>query len=176
MAGAGLRRTWYGRAVLVVLLAAFGVSNAVAFTEAPESVVLCAVIPLCAAMLLARPLPLFVAPTVVAAAAARSVGPLSPELSTPFFEALALLARRAQQARLLRADLVPDDLHRIMAMVTGVLGSMDPATEGWRRYLGILLDGLSPAARPSSRRPCPTTPGWPLLSSAQDVAQWRIQR
>jgi len=87
-------------------------------------------------------------------AAARNVGPLSPDLSTPFFEALAQLARRAQQARLLRADLVPEDLHRIMAMVTSVLRSMDPATDGWRHYLGILLEGSRPPRRASSRRPC----------------------
>lgn len=81
-----------------------------------------------------------------ALAAARNAGALSPGLSAAFFEALALLVRRAQQARLLRADLVPEDLPRITAMVTSVIWTMDPATEGWRRYLGFLLDGLSPAA------------------------------
>jgi AcrR family transcriptional regulator len=78
-------------------------------------------------------------------AAAKHAGTLTPELSAAFFDALALLARRAQQARLLRADLVEEDLPRIMAMITSVLGSMDPTTEGWRRYLGFILDGLSPA-------------------------------
>ncbi|WP_086663659.1 TetR/AcrR family transcriptional regulator [Lentzea kentuckyensis] len=79
-------------------------------------------------------------------AAARNAGYISPGLSAAFFETLTLLARRAQQARLLRADLVPDDLQRIMAMVISVLWSMDSESEGWRRYLGFLLDGLSPAA------------------------------
>ncbi|MEV6590782.1 TetR/AcrR family transcriptional regulator [Streptomyces acidicola] len=79
-------------------------------------------------------------------AAARSAGSPMTDLSATYFEALALLARRAQQARLLRADLVPEDLPRIMAMVTSVLWSMDPRTEGWRRYLGFALDGLSPTA------------------------------
>jgi len=78
-------------------------------------------------------------------AAAKSAGSLTPDLSATFFEALTLLVRRAQQARLLRADLVPEDLPRIMAMITSVLWTMDPKTEGWRRYLGFLLDGLSPA-------------------------------
>jgi len=78
-------------------------------------------------------------------AAAKRTGTLTPELSAAFFEALALLARRAQQAHLLRADLVAEDLPRIMAMLTSVLHSMDPETEGWRRYLGFILDGLSPA-------------------------------
>lgn len=79
-------------------------------------------------------------------AAAKHAGTFAPELSAAFFEALTLLARRAQQARLLRADLVEEDLPRIMAMITSVLRSMAPETEGWRRYLGFILDGLSPAA------------------------------
>lgn len=78
-------------------------------------------------------------------AAAKHAGTLTPELSAAFFEALTLLARRAQQAHLLRADLVEEDLPRIMAMITGVLRSMDPESGGWRRYLGFILDGLSPA-------------------------------
>lgn len=79
-------------------------------------------------------------------AAAKHAGTLTPDLSAAFFEALTLLAGRAQQAHLLRADLVAEDLPRIMAMLTSVLGSMDPSAEGWRRYLGFILDGLSPAA------------------------------
>ncbi len=78
-------------------------------------------------------------------AAARNADSLTPELSSAFFDALTLLTRRAQQARLLRADLVAEDLPRIMGMLVSVLWTMDPETEGWRRYLGFILDGLSPA-------------------------------
>src|ERR1041384_974995 len=42
-------------------------------------------------------------------AAARNAGILTAEVSTPFQESLATLAQRAQDAGLLRADLVPDD-------------------------------------------------------------------
>ncbi|WP_308168095.1 helix-turn-helix domain-containing protein [Nonomuraea sp. NEAU-A123] len=79
-------------------------------------------------------------------AAAKDAGSLTPDLSTAFFEALSLLARRAQQAGLLRADIVQDDLPRIMAMLVSTLWSMDLKTEGWRRYLALILDALSPAA------------------------------
>jgi AcrR family transcriptional regulator len=79
-------------------------------------------------------------------AAARSAGSHTADLSTAFFEALTLLAQRAQQAGLIRADLDPDDLPRIMAMLVGVLWSMDLQTEGWRRYLTLVLDALSPTA------------------------------
>lgn len=63
----------------------------------------------------------------------------------PFDESLTSLARRAQEAGLLRADLVPGDLLRIMAMLTSTLWTMDPATGGWRRYLALILEGLGPA-------------------------------
>ncbi|MEV6038981.1 helix-turn-helix domain-containing protein [Nonomuraea sp. NPDC052116] len=79
-------------------------------------------------------------------AAARNAGTLTAEVYTPFYESLTELARRAQAAGLLRADLVPDDLPRIMAMLTSTLWSMDPDGDGWRRYLALVFDGLSPAA------------------------------
>jgi AcrR family transcriptional regulator len=77
-------------------------------------------------------------------AAAKNAGSLTADVSTAFFEALARLAERAQQAGLLRADLVPSDLHRIMAMLASVLWSIEPESDGWRRYLTLILDGLSP--------------------------------
>ncbi|RSM53362.1 TetR family transcriptional regulator [Actinoplanes sp. ATCC 53533] len=77
-------------------------------------------------------------------AAAKNAGSLTADVSTAFYEALTLLAERAQRAGLLRADIVPADLHRIMAMLASVLWNMAPDSDGWRRYLALLLDGLSP--------------------------------
>jgi AcrR family transcriptional regulator len=79
-------------------------------------------------------------------AAARDAGTLTAELYTPFYESLALLARRAQDDGLLRADLVPADLARLMGMLTSTLWTMDPQTDGWRRYLALMFEGLTPAA------------------------------
>lgn len=59
---------------------------------------------------------------------------------------------RGQRAGVIRGDLVPDDLKRIMSMLVSVLWTMDPAEEGWRRYVALVMDGLSPAAA----TPCPT--------------------
>jgi len=81
-----------------------------------------------------------------ALAAARATGAMPTEIYTPFHDCLTTLAGRAQSAGLLRSDLVPDDLPRIMAMVTVTLWTMDPATEGWRRYLALLFEGLGPTA------------------------------
>lgn len=78
-------------------------------------------------------------------AAARATGILGPETYPPFGDSLTLLARRAQEAGRLRADLVPDDLSRFMAMLISTLWTMDPTTGGWRRYLALLLEGLTPA-------------------------------
>jgi AcrR family transcriptional regulator len=78
-------------------------------------------------------------------AAARDAGS-TVDASIQFYETLARLARRAQQAGLVRADLVPDDLPRIMAMLVSVLWSMPPGSKGWQRYLALVLDSLSPAA------------------------------
>ncbi len=76
-------------------------------------------------------------------------GALTVDVAAPFFESLAELTRRAQAAGQVRGDLVPEDLPRIIGMLVSVLWTMDPQSEGWRRYLRLVLDMLtSPAASP----------------------------
>jgi len=75
-------------------------------------------------------------------AAARKAGALA-DISTSLDAALQELMERAQEARLIRADLVADDLPRIIAMLNSVLWTMDPADRGWRRYVSLVLDGLT---------------------------------
>lgn len=75
-----------------------------------------------------------------------TAGVLSVESSRPFFEPLVRIVRRAQNAGAVRADLAPDDVPRLLAMLIGVLWTMDPAAGGWRRYLALMLDALSPVA------------------------------
>ncbi|MEV4110680.1 helix-turn-helix domain-containing protein [Nonomuraea sp. NPDC049695] len=89
-------------------------------------------------------------------AAARNSGAMTAQAGTPFFDSLTLLARRAQEAGLVRADLVPDDMPRIMVMLLGVLWTMDPRSDGWRRYLTFVLDALS------TETPTPLPPVVPL--------------
>ncbi|MET9249613.1 helix-turn-helix domain-containing protein [Nonomuraea sp. NPDC003709] len=79
-------------------------------------------------------------------AAARDSGAITREAGTRSFESLTLLARRAQEAGLIRADLVPDDMPRIMVMLVGLMWTMDPHSDGWRRYLSLILDALAPDA------------------------------
>src|SRR6478609_1893861 len=77
-----------------------------------------------------------------ALAAALKAGTLT-DVSAQLDAALEELTRRAQRAGLVRADLVPEDLPRIVAMLNGVLPTMDPASDGWRRYVLLMLDGMS---------------------------------
>ncbi|MEQ4726231.1 helix-turn-helix domain-containing protein [Nonomuraea sp. B19D2] len=79
-------------------------------------------------------------------AAARDSGAITHEAGARPFEALILLAGRAQQAGLIRADLVPDDMPRIVVMLVGLLWTMEPNSDGWRRYLSLILDALAPDA------------------------------
>jgi hypothetical protein len=60
--------------------------------------------------------------------------------------------RRAQRAGLVSADIVAEDLPRIIAMLHSVLPTMDPASDGWRRYLTFVLNALT-TAQPSKLPP-----------------------
>lgn len=75
-------------------------------------------------------------------AAAQDVGALTAELHSPFLDSLALLMDRGQRAGVIRADLVPADLHLVMGMLVGTLWTLAPEEEGWRRYVALLLDAV----------------------------------
>jgi AcrR family transcriptional regulator len=75
--------------------------------------------------------------------AAHRAGALTADISDSLNEALDELVRRGQQAGLVRADLVADDLPRLIAMLYGVLPTMDPDSDGWRRYVALMLDAIS---------------------------------
>jgi hypothetical protein len=35
-------------------------------------------------------------------------------------------------------------MHKILGMLTSVMWGMDPRSDGWRRYVVLILDALSP--------------------------------
>jgi AcrR family transcriptional regulator len=99
-----------------------------------------------------------------ALSAARQAGSLT-DVSVQLDAALAELARRAQDAGLVRADLVADDLPRMTAMLFSVLGTMDPASDGWRRYVALMIDAIStsnPTKLPRAVRFTQTLEEWPI--------------
>jgi len=83
--------------------------------------------------------------------AARRAGSLTPDISTSLYEAFNDLAWRGQQAGLVRADLVADDLPRLIAMLHSVLFTMESGSDGWRRYVALILDAITA----SDREPLP---------------------
>jgi AcrR family transcriptional regulator len=103
--------------------------------------------------------------------AARNAGSLTPEISTALYDALNDLARRGQQAGVVRADLVPADLPRIIAMLHSVLWTMDPDDDGWRRYVVLMLDSISVGHRGSlpaaaALRFAPVSDTWLMASDS----------
>jgi AcrR family transcriptional regulator len=99
--------------------------------------------------------------------AARRAGSLTPDISVSLYEALNDLLRRGQQAGLVRADLVSDDLPRLIAMLHSVLFTMDPSSDGWRRYVALILDAITiserqPLPPAAALRYAPPSSSWPI--------------
>jgi AcrR family transcriptional regulator len=99
--------------------------------------------------------------------AAHRAGSLTPDISTSLYEALGELARRGQQAGVVRADLVADDLPRLVAMLHSVLWTIDSDSDGWRRYVALILDAIStnerqPLPRAAALRFAPMSRSWPI--------------
>lgn len=76
-------------------------------------------------------------------AAARRAGSLTSDISVSLDAALGELARKGQRVGKIRADLVTDDLPRLVAMLFSVLSTMDSDSDGWRRYVALIVDAIS---------------------------------
>jgi AcrR family transcriptional regulator len=76
-------------------------------------------------------------------AAASDLGLMTTDLARRFCEPVAEIIRRGQRDGSFRADLVEDDIPRIVLMLFGTLPSVAPDSDGWRRYLGLMLDALT---------------------------------
>ncbi|OBG58703.1 MULTISPECIES: TetR/AcrR family transcriptional regulator [unclassified Mycobacterium] len=81
--------------------------------------------------------------------AARRAGALTSDISVSLNVALAELALEGQRAGSIRADLVSDDLPRLIAMLFSVLSTMDAGSDGWRRYVALVVDAISVNERQS---------------------------
>ncbi|MGA7054709.1 MAG: TetR family transcriptional regulator [Mycobacterium sp.] len=99
-------------------------------------------------------------------AAAHRAGSLTSDVSNLLYEALDDLARRGQQAGLIRADLVADDIPRLIAMLYSVLSTMDSDSDGWRRYVALIIDAISV----HERQPLPPAPALRI----SEPSNWRV--
>ena len=88
--------------------------------------------------------------------AASRAGSLTPDVSDTLNETLMELVRRGQRAGRIRADLVADDLPRLIAMLYSVLSTMDTTSDGWRRYVALVMDAITIG----ERRPLPPAPAF----------------
>ena len=71
------------------------------------------------------------------------------------YELIVRLIERAQREGSLRSDVVPEDLVLLLMANAGVVqGAGDAAPDAWRRFIGLLLDGL----RTDGASPVPPPP------------------
>jgi AcrR family transcriptional regulator len=75
--------------------------------------------------------------------AAQDVGLFTSDLARRFCGPVAEIVRRGQRDGSFRADLVEDDIPRIVLMLFGTLPSVAPGSDGWQRYLDLMLDALT---------------------------------
>jgi AcrR family transcriptional regulator len=98
--------------------------------------------------------------------AAHRAGSLTFDISVSLNEALDDLVRECQRIGRVRADLVDDDVPRLTAMLYSVLTTMDSDTDGWRRYVALIVDAISTTAG----QPLPPAP--PLRIS--EPSNWHV--
>lgn len=98
--------------------------------------------------------------------AAHRAGALTFDISVSLNEALDDLVREGQRVGRVRADLVVDDIPRLIAMLYSVLATMDSDSDGWRRYVALIVDAISIA----DGQPLPPAP--PLRIS--EPSTWRV--
>jgi AcrR family transcriptional regulator len=98
--------------------------------------------------------------------AAHRAGALTFDISASLNEALDDLVREGQRIGRVRADLVVDDIPRLIAMLYGVLATMDSDSDGWRRYVALIVDAISV----TEGQPLPPAP--PLRIS--EPSTWRV--
>jgi AcrR family transcriptional regulator len=94
---------------------------------------------------------------VEAAATSLTGDPRLHELHHRVLDLLERVVARAHDAGVLRLDVTAEDLPLLASGVAGAcMTAGDVVPDLWRRYLGVVLDGLRPAAATPLSRPAPT--------------------
>lgn len=79
------------------------------------------------------------------------------ELRAEVVEISAEVLRRAQADGVARADVAPEDLPLLMCAAAGAAAPIDVAfPEIWRRYIGLMIDGLRPEGASALEGTAPT--------------------
>lgn len=101
---------------------------------------------------------------------ASDLGLMTMDLARRFCEPVAEILERGQRHEVFRPDLVPDDIPRFMSMLFGTLATVDPASNGWQRYLDLMLD-LVTASRSVIAPATPVHEHSPVLPPARQPRQ-----
>jgi AcrR family transcriptional regulator len=97
-------------------------------------------------------------------AAGASSGLMTMDLAYRFIEPVTNIVRRGQRDGVFRADLVTEDIPRIVLMLVGTLPSLRPRSDGWHRYLDLILDMLCASCTElSAVTPVRDHQPWPTL-------------
>jgi AcrR family transcriptional regulator len=73
-----------------------------------------------------------------------ATGAMTIEMAEWFVGPVSQLIRRGQQEGVLRADIDPEsDTLRLLLMLLSVVPTLNPESEGWKRYLRLMMDALS---------------------------------
>jgi len=91
--------------------------------------------------------------------ASQRAGSLTADISDSLTQALNELVHRGQRDGVVRADLVAEDILRIIAMLYSVLSTIEPNSDGWRRYVALMLDAIST----NERQPLPPAAAYHAL-------------
>ena len=75
--------------------------------------------------------------------AAMSSGLMTMDPAHRFFEPVAAIVRRGQDDGVFRNDLATEDVPRIVLMLVGTLPSFEAGSDGWHRYLDLIIDMLT---------------------------------
>jgi AcrR family transcriptional regulator len=75
--------------------------------------------------------------------AAMSSGLMTMDLAHRFFEPVAAIVRRGQDDGVFRDDLAIEDVPPIVLMLVGTLPSFEAGSDGWHRYLDLIIDMLT---------------------------------
>jgi AcrR family transcriptional regulator len=71
-------------------------------------------------------------------------GMMTPDMAAWLFSPLAALLERGRQAGVFRSDLDPErDAPRIVLMLINVVPTFAQGSDGWRRYLTLVMDALT---------------------------------
>src|ERR1700758_3527 len=75
--------------------------------------------------------------------AAAMSGLMTMDLAYRFFEPVAAIVRRGQDDGVFRNDLATEDVPPIVLMLVGTLPSFEAGSDGWHRYLDLIIDMLT---------------------------------